>query len=229
MNKAKFDESSEDVLRRMQDIKEAEPESVAALTSFLDAELEYHERAAEELRRARETWASPGAGGSPSSRPPRHISRSRSNTARSWQDNRPSAVYEEREPEPEPLPVRPSAYSRPSLHPPAQPPRPNLSRASTHDGRSMARGSPTPLSRIATDSGTYGRGDRDRADDVFHDDRSTSGSGSGSPDLIERSASPATSYGSRSSSYLGKKAPPPPPPSRAKKPPPPVPTRREIV
>ncbi|KAI9154945.1 cyclin h [Paramyrothecium foliicola] len=232
MNKAKFEESSEDVLRRMQDIKEAEPDSVAALTCFLDAELEYHERAAEELRRVRQSWTSVAAHSSPSSRPPRHISRSRSNTARSWQEPRPSAVYEEAEEEPEPLPVRPSAYSRPSLQPPSQPPRPSLARASTHDGRnSMARGSPTPLARIATDSGTYGRGGA--GDDVFGDDRSTSGSGSGSPDLVERSASPATSYGSlsRQPSYMtiGKKAPPPPPPSRAKKPPPPVPTRREVI
>ncbi|EOO04048.1 putative bar domain-containing protein [Phaeoacremonium minimum UCRPA7] len=49
--KAKYEESSEDVLRRMQDIKDAEVDSVRDLTHFLDAELEYHERCAEELKR----------------------------------------------------------------------------------------------------------------------------------------------------------------------------------
>ncbi|RDA89750.1 hypothetical protein CP533_2921 [Ophiocordyceps camponoti-saundersi (nom. inval.)] len=51
--KTKFEDSTEDVLRRMQDIKDAEVDDVAALTSFLDAELNLHERAVEELRRAR--------------------------------------------------------------------------------------------------------------------------------------------------------------------------------
>jgi predicted transcriptional regulator len=54
--KAKYEESSEDVLRRMEDIKEAEAESVADLGTFLDAELEYYDRCREELMRLKAEW-----------------------------------------------------------------------------------------------------------------------------------------------------------------------------
>ena len=54
--KAKYEESSEDVFRRMQDIKEAEEESVQDLGAFLDAELEYYERCREELLKLRRDW-----------------------------------------------------------------------------------------------------------------------------------------------------------------------------
>lgn len=54
--KAKYEETSEDVLRRMQDIKEAEADSVADLGAFLDAELEYHDRCRDELMRLRREW-----------------------------------------------------------------------------------------------------------------------------------------------------------------------------
>ena len=47
--KAKYEESSEDVYRRMLDIKEAEVDSIADLTSFIDAELNYYDRAREIL------------------------------------------------------------------------------------------------------------------------------------------------------------------------------------
>ena len=53
---AKYEESSEDVIRRMQDIKEAEDESVDDLTQLLDTELEYFERCAQELRRLKSQW-----------------------------------------------------------------------------------------------------------------------------------------------------------------------------
>ncbi|CAG1966169.1 unnamed protein product [Fusarium graminearum] len=225
MNKAKFEETSEDVLRRMQDIKETEVDNISSLTQFLEAELDYHERCAEELRRVRQSWA--GGASSPTSAP--KIGRSRSNTARSWQEPRHQAVYEEPEPEQESarIPHR-SPASR--LAPPPQPARPPIGRASTFEGRSSTatplanlRVPGAPLTRVATDGGSYGR-----HDDVFSDDVSTSRSGS--PDWEQRAASPATSYGSLSRSTsglaLGKK-PPPPPPNRAKKPPPPPPARRE--
>ena len=218
-------------MRRMQDIKEAEIESVSAITSFLDAQLEYHERAAEELRRARQAWTAPTYT-NPSPRASRPLGRSRSNTARSWNERRQSAVYEEPEPQASPMrmPIRSSISSRGQPPPPPQPPRPSVNRATTYEGRilsqSSLRGPPAPLSRIATDSGAYGS----RNDDIFADDASTA-SGSGSPDWTGRSASPATSYGSlsrTSSSMALKKAPPPPPPvNRARKPAPPVPARRE--
>lgn len=231
-NKAKFEESSEDVLRRMQDIKEAEVDNVGSLTQFLDAELEYHERCAEELRRVRQSWAG-AVSSAPSPSYGARPNRSRSNTARSWQEPRQHSVHEEPEPAPEPvrIPYR-SPGSRLAPPPPAQSTRPSISRASTFEGRATPLATaPTanlrvpgaPLTRTATE-GVYGsRG----GDDVFSDDISSTRSGS--PDWGERSASPATSYGSlsRSTSALGKKPPPPPPVNRAKKPPPPPPARRE--
>ena len=54
--KAKYEESNEDVYRRMQDIQEAEAESVADLAAFLDAELEYHDRCRDVLLRLKRDW-----------------------------------------------------------------------------------------------------------------------------------------------------------------------------
>lgn len=54
--KAKYEESSEDVYRRMLDIKEAEVESVADLSTFLDAELTYYDRAREVLLSLKRDW-----------------------------------------------------------------------------------------------------------------------------------------------------------------------------
>lgn len=54
--KAKYEETSEDVFRRMQDIKEAEAESVSDLTAFLDAELAYYENSADILRKLKRDW-----------------------------------------------------------------------------------------------------------------------------------------------------------------------------
>ncbi|KAF4979502.1 hypothetical protein FDECE_18043, partial [Fusarium decemcellulare] len=200
MNKAKFEETSEDVLRRMQDIKESEAENISSLTQFLDAELDYHERCAEELRRVRQNWA--GAAASPTTGP--RPTRSRSNTARSWQEPRHQAVYEEPEPEPEPVRIPHRSPGSRLAPPPPQPPRPSIARASTFEGRSTAQATPlanlrvpgAPLTRVATDGSQYG-GQYGRNDDVFSDDVSTSRSGS--PDWQDhRSASPATSYGSLS-------------------------------
>lgn len=233
MNKAKFEESSEDVRSRMLDIKEAEADSIAALTSFMDAELEYHDRCAEELRRVRQSWAGAGIVGNASpSRPLVHVQprvRSRSNTARSWQEPRQQALYEE--PEPTQLSVRTIPPSPSARAAPPQPPRPGMARAVTSEGRAISRSSlragPPQLSRVATDVGAYGH----RGDDVFADDAS-SASGSRSPDWGDRSVSPATSYGSlsRTSSAMGiRKAPPPPPVNRSKKPPPPPLPRKPSV
>lgn len=83
--KAKYEEANEDVFRRMQDIQDAEADSIRDLTRFLDVELDYHERCAETLRQTRANWPADASGGSPvdshggSSRRP--SARSRSNTA----------------------------------------------------------------------------------------------------------------------------------------------------
>jgi hypothetical protein len=54
--KAKYEESSEDVIRRMEDIKEAEADSVVDLGAFLDAELEYYDRCRGVLMKLRDEW-----------------------------------------------------------------------------------------------------------------------------------------------------------------------------
>lgn len=57
--KAKYEESNEDVYRRMEDIKEAEVDSVADLTSFLEAELSYYDSCRQTLLQLKQEW--PGA------------------------------------------------------------------------------------------------------------------------------------------------------------------------
>lgn len=114
--KGKYEESSEDVVRRMQDIRDTEAESVRDMTQFLDAELDYHERCAEELRRVRQSWiAGPAPGGMSSHGggvERRPTGRNRSNTAHSLTDrlslSRRSShsIYEAEEPDSEAPPVR---------------------------------------------------------------------------------------------------------------------------
>ena len=150
--KAKYEESSEDVVRRMQDIRDAEVDSVRDMTSFLDAELEYHERCAEELRRVRQGWTATsgggavgGYGGSVERRPT--VGRSRSNTAHSFSSrlSRTNShnIYEEEEVESQAPPVRMpirSPSSRIGLSTQAQnqqydaPVRPTFTKAATFQG-----------------------------------------------------------------------------------------------
>jgi hypothetical protein len=52
----KYEESSEDVYRRMGDIQESELETMADLGAFLDAELEYHDRCRDILMNVRQNW-----------------------------------------------------------------------------------------------------------------------------------------------------------------------------
>ena len=66
----------------MQDIQDAEADSVRDLTQLVDAELDYHERCAQELRRVRQNW--PGQPSTARTHAPRPAFRSRSNTAQSF-------------------------------------------------------------------------------------------------------------------------------------------------
>ena len=54
--KVKYEESNEDVYRRMEDIKEAEVESVQDLTAFLEAELAYFDKCREILLQLKRDW-----------------------------------------------------------------------------------------------------------------------------------------------------------------------------
>ena len=54
--KAKYEESEDDVHRRMMEIKDTESESIADLTTFLDAELAYHDKCREALVFLKDEW-----------------------------------------------------------------------------------------------------------------------------------------------------------------------------
>ncbi|KAG8405102.1 hypothetical protein J3458_021784 [Metarhizium acridum] len=203
VSRTKFDDASEDVMRRMQDVQDTEAESIGALNSFLEAQLNYHERAAEELRRIRQSLVDGGRANSPSLDEIR-ISRTRSSTSTSWHKTRQVSSEQLSPAERDYLFV---AWQAPRL--------PSRRRLFRH------------LPKIRANRWTS---HTSPSEDVFRDDEST-GSGDGSAGWGNRSTSSATSYDSSSRMTSGhevKKAPPPPPPvNRAKKPPPPpVPARR---
>jgi len=58
MQKVKYEESAEDVQRRMQDIIEAENDNVGDMYTFLEAELDYHDRCREILLQVKHSWPS---------------------------------------------------------------------------------------------------------------------------------------------------------------------------
>ncbi|KAJ5735940.1 uncharacterized protein N7483_001065 [Penicillium malachiteum] len=257
--KVKYEEANDDVLRRMQDIKDAEVDSVMDLTSFLDAQLEYHDRCREALLQLRNEW--PG-GAAPAPAPGRrHPGRARSNTAHSYQE-RYEPVQEELTNAVEARPVIRPTRTVSSNHADASPrdayptnnsySRPVLSRTPTFEGPTQLRQEQSPVAsqwiqRTASDtlstrrSSTYLNA-RSTVDPYADSEVSSYGSyGRSSPERMygDRSCSPATSHGSVPSrrpsstalnaSGLSKKAPPPPPPSRAKKPPPPPPVKRTLT
>ncbi|KAL9127869.1 MAG: hypothetical protein Q9217_003334 [Psora testacea] len=245
--KAKYEESSEDVYRRMEDIKEAEADSITDLGAFVDAELKYYDRCRDVLVQLKRDW--PGRQAEINGNNHKDA-RSRSDTAHAYADR-----YNSYDDEP-PMPVetRPAIRSTRTTcnniyeEPHYGDPRPGTQRATTFEGPRQLYRDESPIgtqrmARVPSDNVTV-RTQRERLrplaprgnenNDLLTDpsDESTYYD---SPDRSykERSASPATSYGSplsRSASYStldtapnGKKPPPPPPPSRAKKPPPPPP------
>ncbi|KAI9721514.1 MAG: hypothetical protein M1812_002276 [Candelaria pacifica] len=223
--KAKYEESSEDVYRRMQDIKEAEAESVEDLGTFLEAELHYYDRCRDVLVQLKKDW--PAAGSKSNGNDNRRQPRSRSNTAHTYGDRLSTVDDEPSMPPPEPRPsIRsnrgPSmnntqasprrelpgfdyASSRPSS-------RPGVSRSTTFEGPTKIHRDSSPIavprtSRIPsepmalTNSRTQLRPLTrvNTNNDVFGDpsDDSTFNSNS-SPERSygENCESPATSYGS---------------------------------
>ncbi|KAJ5795106.1 hypothetical protein N7457_001705 [Penicillium paradoxum] len=255
--KVKYEEASDDVLRRMQDIKEAETDNVMDMQAFLDAQLEYHERSREALLQLKNEWAGP----SQAQAPPRRPIRPRSNTAHSYQE-RYEPLQEELMNATE---TRPSIRSTRTLTPYESPPkdsyvntngvsRPVLNRVPTFEGPAQLRQEQAPVAsqwiqqRTASENmGAFGRrsstqvGSGRISADPYADSEEVSSYGRSSPERMfggGRSISPATSHGSVPSrrpstnnlnSLGSKKAPPPPPPSRAKKPPPPPPVKRSLL
>ncbi|KAF2422073.1 BAR-domain-containing protein [Tothia fuscella] len=240
--KAKYEESNEDVFRRMEDIKEAEVESVNDMTSFLDAELAYYDSCKEILLQLKKEWPGP-QGRNDLSRTPSRIGRTRSNTAHSYTDR-----FNEVEEEPEPAPrvTIPKRGAR-TGSPPDQA-RPNYQRSYTSSSvQNTASRDYSPvgmqrLTRVPTEPTALLAANRsnlrpvNRTRDDYSPDRTDRFVNNN-----DRSESPTTSHGStpsRVSSWAAsdngslegrRKAPPPPPPSRAKKPAPPPPMKRSAL
>ncbi|KXG49725.1 uncharacterized protein PGRI_056930 [Penicillium griseofulvum] len=256
--KMKYEEASDDVLRRMQDIKESETDNVMDMGVFLDAQLEYHERSREALLQLKNEWT----GCSQVHAPPRRPTRPRSNTAHSYQE-RYEPLQEESINASEIRPTIRSTRSNSKLYAESPPretygstggvSRPVLNRVPTFEGPAQLRQDQSPVSsqwiqqRTASENlSGFGRrsntqvGGRISAD-PYADSEEVSSYGRSSPERMfggGRSISPATSHGSvvsrrPSASNLNtigsKKAPPPPPPSRSKKPPPPPPAKRSLL
>lgn len=250
--KVKYEEASDDVIRRMQDIKEAEVDNVMDMGAFLDAQLEYHERCREALVQLKNDWPGNSGQGPP---PARRATRARSNTAHSYQE-RYDPVQEELASAVESRPTIRSSKTimtetpARELHPTNGFPRPVLNRTSTFEGPTQLRHEQTPVAsqwiqRTTSDTLSTQRNlptnGRTFVSDPYADSEEVSSYGRSSPERSygARSSSPATSHGSvasrrpsataLNSGTLNKKAPPPPPPSRSKKPPPPPPPMKRTL
>ncbi len=236
----------------MQDIKEAEAESIRDLTNFLDAELDYYERCTEELRRTRQEWtAGQGQSNGASRRPtrPRSPPHSERDHTDSWSSRQEVSDRDEPAPESARVPIRSVRYGGNGTSTPEST-RPGISRASTYreppppppdTSSQRAKATLPPPSNVGSlrnnlrpVSNRLSTNQSSSSQDVY--DGYDTNASSGSPDY-ERSESPATSYGSLSrtasnnglaAAANGRKVPPPPP-SRAKKPPPPIPAKRDIT
>jgi len=256
--KAKYEESNEDVYRRMFDIKEAEADSIADLTGFLEAELAYYDRCREVLLQIKRDWPAPtqpsrSGADSPSNMNPlaRRGTRSRSNTAGSLTE-RFSRIMEEPPLEP-PAKISsrlPSGQNSPRRELPGfelgSRPIPSRTPSGFEGPTSLGNGTSTPpdmrpLSRVPTDSSQISNmrlnlrattsKDSGYGANVFEDaDSEFNDHGNGNGHRYEQTRSPSWSMGANQPDWAtGKKAPPPPPPSRSKKPPPPPPMKRSAL
>lgn len=240
--KAKYEEANEDVYRRMEDIREAEVESVADLTAFLEAELAYYDSCREILLQLKREW--PGAPAyvlsysfkdytdpiDSTSADDRKAARSRSNTSHSFPDRfetveEPapkvsiSRIASVRESPSRPMYQRSLTVDDSMIRPRDYSPTSNLNRLSrlpSEPAGALARVAlrPTPGNRAA---------DFDDDSSVYSNGRSDSPTAS-----LGRIPSRGTSWSTDGSTGV-KKPPPPPPPSRAKKPPPPPPAKRSAL
>ena len=234
--KAKYEEASEDTYRRMMDIKEAEVDSIADISAFLDAELAYYDSCREVLMNLKREW--PGEGiryvqPSPVGRPGSLTTfsgqrqRPRSNTARSYS----APTYDEHSPIQEKAPALPVRGARPGDSPNRNSTiRPSYSRTATSDSVRSGDDGQTQgiykLVRIPTEPTALVQAHRGNLRQVStnYDNK----------DDYERSDSPMSRVGttpSRTTSWsavdtngsAGPKKTIPPPINRAKKPPPPPP------
>ncbi|WEW56575.1 hypothetical protein PRK78_002022 [Emydomyces testavorans] len=233
LQKVKYEEASEDVYRRMQDIREAEADNIGDLRAFFEAELSYHDQCREVLLQLRDEWPA----GQSSSRPP---TISRSTTAHSFHER-----FEPAEEHPEPRPtIRSNRTASSCLDSSYQ--KPSFNRVATFEGPTQLRGrvSPPNPTRVVSDNAsihsarsqlrsTNGRnydGHYAAPDDgvpsygKISPERYVPGSSSRSNgNSLTRPVSMVLSHGNNNGVSSS------PSPIRAKKPPPPPPPKRNIV
>jgi len=250
--KNKYEESMDDVLRRMLDIKEAEADSIADLTSLLEAELMYYDRCRDVLLQLKRDWpAQTSANRSGTASPVNGIQRRNTRSRASSLTQRFMGIAEDEPLEP---PQRPVISSRVSSGPGS--PRRELPgfdfqirsannrlasgfEGPTARGREVSPAGMPRLTRAPTDPThilnarstlrVTKRDNQTGGGDVFSDDQSDVSTEAASstfdqPRVGSWTQSIITHDGS------GRKGPPPPPPpSRAKKPPPPPPMKRSAL
>lgn len=251
--KLKYEEANDDVLRRMQDIKDSEVDSIADLAAFLEAEISYHDKCREVLLQLKNNWPAQQQSASSS----RRSGRVRSNTAHSF-DQRYEPVQEEPlDHYPDPRPIIRSNRTPSMFQPETSPPRdsyqdtfqrPVYSRTPTFEGSNQRRRDQSPAgsvgsSRFVSDSAASLRGARSQFravsngspfDNNDSDDAASYGrisperayaSGDGpSPAISYRNGvSHATSSNSLNNGTVAAKKGPPPPPPSRSKKPPPPP------
>jgi len=240
----KYEESSDDVYRRMGEIQDSEAESMSDLGAFLDAELEYHDRCRDILANLRRQWP---AG------QPKHKSRSRSLTAHSFGNGAREESPPPPMPEPEhrpaigsrvktsdripqngafrlPTPEREDRDRKPSFHRASTTPSSSFEGPTTHGRLNRTRSSeqgvlPPPLPRIRPSVQDDENTSRDRYDRYDRSESPAASIGSGSR-VVSRSSSNNTLSNVYSNSASARKQPPPPPPAARKKPPPPPPPKK---
>lgn len=233
--KAKYEESNEEVFRRMLDIKEAEVDSVADLTTFLEAELTYYDRCKEVLLQLKREWPAsvPASNRSDTSSPVNGLGRRMTNS-------RANSISQIAEDEPLEPPRPPMISSRASSGTSSPTSKPQLGRSVSgfegptslvrereHSPPVMPRLSRAPTEPATIQSARNGLRVTKRGDEnggVFGDDQSDD---SDTASTLTRATS--WSMQGQNGSLAKKPPPPPPPPSRSKKPPPPPPLKRSAL
>lgn len=235
--KVKYEEANEDVIRRMQDIKDVEAEGSLDLAAFLDAQLSYHDKCREMLLQVQNEW--PGNQGTAQTPTARRTGRARSATAHSYND-RYEPLHEE---PPNTAEQRPTIRSSSRIESPMRDACPAetvqrpgvVNRPFTFEGPTQLRQERQWPPR-STENQSNRSPIRSASTDPYADVSEETSSHSGTS--RERSVSPATSHGSvmsrtTSSSTLNGvgvgRRPPPPPPPRSKKPAPPPPMKKPLL
>ncbi|KXL43270.1 hypothetical protein M433DRAFT_156183 [Acidomyces richmondensis BFW] len=249
--KNKYEESMDDVLRRMLDIKEAEADSIADLTSFLEAELMYYDRCRDVLLQLKRDWpAQASINRSGTASPVNAIQRRNTRSRASSLTQRFLGIAEDEPLEPPQRPVINSRVSSGQNSPRRELPGFDLPVRSANRvvpgfegpaarGRELSPAGMPRLTRVPTDPShilnarstlrVTKRENQTGGGDVFSDDQSDVSTEAASS-VFDQSRGGSWTQSTVTHDGSGRKGPPPPPPpSRTKKPPPPPPMKRSAL